>query len=214
VLRFDFANMDAVSDEQLATIENQTNQRIAEALPINAEILPLESARQQGAMMLFGEKYPDPVRMVSIGDFSKELCGGIHLENSSDVEAFEIFSEENMGAGTRRIQALTGQRARDNQERMRSDAETICGLLSIATMQIPGAVAGLSQQVKDLKKQLSSGRKSAGKDSKHVLSKTDVNQSPSYFEIRELMRQAAQGLNVAVLNSPSESRRCWRKFKR
>lgn len=199
LLRFDFANMDAVSDEQLAAIEKQTNQRIIEALPIKAETLPLESAREQGAMMLFGEKYPDPVRMVSIGDFSKELCGGNHLTNSSQVEIFEIFSEENMGAGTRRIHAWTGRKAKENQRRIQSDAEAISQQLSIGLMDIPTGVSGLSQQIKDLKKQLSSGRKSADKENKSLQPKTDSNPTLSYLEIRDVMRQSARGLNVPVL---------------
>ena len=82
ILRFDFASMDPISDEILATIERQTNERIAESASIKAEILPLAEAQKTGAMMLFGEKYPDPVRMVSIGEFSKELCGGCLLYTS------------------------------------------------------------------------------------------------------------------------------------
>ena len=114
-LRFDYAFMEPVTREQLATIEKETNDQISASAAIKAETLPLEEARSKGAMMLFGEKYPEMVRMVSIGDFSKELCGGIHLENSKDVEAFEIVVEENVSAGTRRILALTGQKAKENQ---------------------------------------------------------------------------------------------------
>ena len=147
-LRFDFANMEPVSKEQLAAIELQTSERIKSAAPIKAETLPLEEARSQGAMMLFGEKYPDPVRMVSIGDFSKELCGGIHLENSSDVGAFEITVEENVSAGTRRIQALTGEKAKLNQEKIQQAAAQISAELDCGLLDIPGAVSSLFAQVK------------------------------------------------------------------
>ena len=102
VLRFDFTNMQAVEKEQLSEIETICNDKIAESNPISAEILPLETAKEAGAMMLFGEKYPDPVRMVSIGSFSKELCGGIHLQNSSEAIALEVVTEEAVSAGTRR----------------------------------------------------------------------------------------------------------------
>ena len=196
-LRFDFANMEAVSREQLAAIEMQTSERIQSAAPIKAETLPLEEARSQGAMMLFGEKYPDPVRMVSIGDFSKELCGGIHLENSSDVEAFEITVEENVSAGTRRIQALTGEKAKQNQEKTQQAAAKISKELDCGLLDIPGAVSSLFSQVKELRKQVSSGKKSKAKtDSSSA--KANSNSQPSYLEIRDAMRLAASSLNTSV----------------
>lgn len=199
VVRFDFANMDAVSDEQLAMIEQQTNQRIADALPIKAETLPLETAKEQGAMMLFGEKYPDPVRMVSIGEVSKELCGGNHLTNSSEVESFEIYSEENMGAGTRRIHAWTGRKAKENQQRISADADQLAKRMEVHVLDLPAAVLHLSQQVKDLKKQLSSGRKSKSKQASPPPTGSHASASPGYFEIRDAMRAAARGLNVPIL---------------
>jgi len=196
-LRFDFANMEPVTSEQLAAIETQTNERIKSAVPIKAETLPLEEARSQGAMMLFGEKYPDPVRMVSIGDFSKELCGGIHLENSGDVQAFEITVEENVSAGTRRIQALTGEKAKLNQQRTQEAAAKISSQLGCGLTDIPVAVAALFSQVKDLKKQVSSGKKSK---SKSAVDKPQPNAdlNPTYVEIRNAMRTTAQNLNTSV----------------
>lgn len=194
-LRFDFTNQDAVTEEQLQTIEAQTLERIEESADVTARTLPLDEARELGAMMLFGEKYPDPVRMVSIGDFSKELCGGIHLNCSNEVVAFEIISEENMGAGTRRIQALTGEPAKKYQEDMRHSAERIAGLLAVANADIPQAVASLSQHVKELKKQLSSGKEAP--PAKAIDSSSDGGDL-TYHQIRSLIREAAQGLNVAV----------------
>lgn len=197
-LRFDFSNLDPVGDDLLSAIEKQTNERIAESAPIKAEILPLETARELGAMMLFGEKYPDPVRMVSIGDFSKELCGGIHLENTNEVEAFEIVTEENVSAGTRRIQALTGQKAKENQQKILAAADQVSRRLGVSLMNIPNAVGALSQQVKDLKKQLSTGRKPSGQidDSRHAAD--DANGTQSYFDVRNVMRETARRLNIAV----------------
>ncbi|MGI9494471.1 MAG: alanine--tRNA ligase [Mariniblastus sp.] len=199
VLRFDFANMDAVPEEKLALIERQTIEKIRAAVPVTAEILPLSDARDQGAMMLFGEKYPDPVRMVSIGEFSKELCGGIHVANSSDVDAFEIYSEENMGAGTRRIHAWTGAKAKENQIRIMEDCRKLAADLSVVWTDVPVAVTHLSQHVKSLKKQLSSGRKSS-----EVLPTFEKHESAEateadYFELRSIMRHTARALNVPVL---------------
>ena len=95
--------MQAVATDQLATIEADANRRVQDGEAIEAKILPLAEAREAGAMMLFGEKYPDPVRMVSMGEFSKELCGGTHLDNTAEVGALEILSEENVSASVRRI---------------------------------------------------------------------------------------------------------------
>ena len=199
LLRFDFANMDAVSDQQLATIEQQANEWISKAMPVKAETLPLESAREQGAMMLFGEKYPDPVRMVSIGEFSKELCGGTHVQDLGQVEMFEIYSEENLGAGTRRIHAWTGKKANQNKQRIQLGAKTISQQLSVELNRIPGAVNELSQQVKELKKQLKSGRKTADKKREPAKTRIESGPEPSYFEVRDVLRQTARGLNVPIL---------------
>ena len=108
-LRFDFANPSALSEDQLLRVENEVNERILAAAPVGCADLPLAEARKLGAMMLFGEKYPDVVRVVSVGDFSKELCGGTHLANSAEAGIFKIVGEESVAAGTRRITALTGR---------------------------------------------------------------------------------------------------------
>ncbi len=199
-LRFDFARMAPVTEEQLATIELETNSRIVDSASIRAETLPLEEARRQGAMMLFGEKYPDPVRMVSIGKFSKELCGGIHADNSNEIGFFEIVSEENMSAGTRRIQALTGEKAKEHQKEIQSAAELITQELDCEILDIPDAVAELFLSVKELKKQVSSGKKSnKAMSSTGVVPKSDAAAAvPSYFEIRDAMRKTAHGLNVSI----------------
>ena len=115
-LRFDFTNLAPVTAEQLIQIESDAQARIAEAAPVDARIVPLSEARKAGAMMLFGEKYPDPVRMISMGSFSKELCGGTHLANTREVEQFEIIAEEAVSAGTRRVVAVTGEKAKQHVE--------------------------------------------------------------------------------------------------
>ena len=98
--------------------------------------------------------------MVSVGEFSKELCGGIHVVNSGDIAAFEIVVEENVGSGTRRIQALTGEKASAQIAQNRQDVMTICERLEIDLESFQVGVLGLNTQVKSLKKQISSGRKS------------------------------------------------------
>jgi len=125
--------------------------------------LPLADARKMGAMMLFGEKYPDPVRMVSMGSFSRELCGGTHLRCTGEVERFEIIGEEGVAAGTRRITALTGRRARDYVARTRDVLQQASETLDVKPRQLPAAVRLLSEEVRDLKKCLSEGRRPAGR---------------------------------------------------
>ena len=125
-LRFDFTNLAPVDESQLTAIQSDVDQRILEAAEIRWETLPLATAKEAGAMMLFGEKYPDPVRMVSMGDFSKELCGGTHLTNTNQVGRFELLSEEGVSAGTRRVVAITGQKAEDHVAQSIQGLPTSC----------------------------------------------------------------------------------------
>ena len=200
-LRFDFANMEAIESSTLIKIEQQTIEKIQSAASVNAQILPLEDARQQGAMMLFGEKYPDPVRMVSVGDFSKELCGGIHVNNSSDIAAFEVIVEENVGSGTRRIQALTGEKATAQIAQNRKDVTSICERLQVDLDGFQSAVLELNERVKNLKKQISSGRKSK-QDVEPVGGGGDCSTvaEADYFKLRTELRSTAEALNISPAN--------------
>ena len=194
-LRFDFANQGAVSGEQLSAIETMTLEKIKAGVDVKWETVSLEDAKAAGAMMLFGEKYPDPVRMVSIGEFSKELCGGTHLNNSAEVEAFEIVSESGTAAGTRRIEALTGQRALENQKQVKAAAASIAKLLSVDVSQVGPAVKRLYGEVRDLKKQAASGKQGAEKELAEL---PTANASADYFQIRNGLFAAALLLNAST----------------
>ena len=106
--RFEFSHFAAMTPEELEKVEKIVNDKIAEAIPVRTDVMTVDEAKKTGAMALFGEKYGETVRVVSMGDFSKEFCGGTHVKNTSEIAAFKIISENGVAAGVRRIEALTG----------------------------------------------------------------------------------------------------------
>jgi alanyl-tRNA synthetase len=195
-LRFDFTNLSAVEAEQLAKITVDVAERVAAKEPIKWETLPLADARKQGAMMLFGEKYPDPVRMVSMGAFSKELCGGTHLTNTGDVSAFEVLSEEGVSAGTRRIVALTGKRAAEHREKTGAELAAAAKRLGVALLEVPRAVHDLVERRRELKRALDAGVKP------NVVAsgaKPQAGGTPSAEAVKSALAETARMLSVAPL---------------
>ena len=108
-LRFDFNHFTAMTEEEIAKVEDLVNEQIAKAVPVVTEVMDIDEARKSGAMALFDEKYGETVRVVKMGDFSTELCGGTHVPNTSTISNFKIISESGIAAGVRRIEALTGK---------------------------------------------------------------------------------------------------------
>lgn len=158
-LRFDFANPTSVGPDDILRIEDEVNEKIAAAEAINEQRLPIADARQAGAMMLFGEKYPDIVRMISMGRFSKELCGGTHLQNTGQVGLFRIVGEESVSAGTRRITALTGKAALAQLRTTEAALAELATTLRVPPTEVPKRVSALLKEVRDLRKQLSAGKR-------------------------------------------------------
>lgn len=155
-LRFDFTQPKAIAREQLRQIEDEINTKIAEGATVKAEVMDLEAAKKSGATALFGEKYPDRVRVVSMGDFSRELCGGTHLSNTGQVGLCKIVGEESVAAGTRRVTALTGTKA---LEKIRHDETLLEELAKLVkaprTEDLPQRVGNLLEEVRTLKQSLS-----------------------------------------------------------
>ncbi|MGD9645453.1 MAG: alanine--tRNA ligase [Pirellulales bacterium] len=151
-LRFDFRHPQAVTPAELATIEREVNERIALGAAIEWSELPIADARRAGAMMLFGEKYPDIVRMVSMGDFSRELCGGTHLDSTGQVGLFKIVGEESVAAGIRRITAHTGAAAVRTVQEQEALLRELSQLLKTSTADLPQRVAAIMKEARDLKK--------------------------------------------------------------
>ncbi|MEM8943559.1 MAG: alanine--tRNA ligase [Planctomycetota bacterium] len=203
-LRFDFTNLSPVTADQLQTITADVAKHVASAEPVRWETLPLAEARSQGAMMLFGEKYPDPVRMVSMGKpdnaFSRELCGGTHLTSTGDVEAFEILSEEGVSAGTRRITALTGKRATEHTEQTMSALRTTAESLECAPIALTSKLEDLLAEQRDLKKLLASG----GTLDEHSAGfATEVGEVEiTATQAKSILAEAAHLLSVSPLSVP------------
>jgi alanyl-tRNA synthetase len=198
-LRFDFGSPRPVDADTLAAIERDANEHIAAAEKIEWRFVPLAEARAAGAMMLFGEKYPDPARMVSMGTFSRELCGGTHLDNTSQVEALEIVAEEAVAAGTRRIVALTGEKARQHIEQTQAALSEIAKQLAVGPADVPVATKRLAQQVRDLKKALTAGGKPPADPAPIKVTKSD-GLEPS--QAKAALRETARLLNVAPFDAP------------
>lgn len=133
-LRFDFAHLSALSADELEEIERQVNDRIRADLPVQPRYTTLEEARRQGAMMLFGEKYGENVRMISIDSYSRELCGGTHVDHTGQIGGFVITGEGSVGAGLRRIEALTGRAAENyvrDQLKLLKDVADMLGVQDV-----------------------------------------------------------------------------------
>jgi alanyl-tRNA synthetase len=160
-LRFDFANPEAVGRERLRAIEETVNQRVLRGEAITWSTMPIDEARALGAMALFGEKYPEVVRVVTMGEFSRELCGGTHLDNVGQVGLFKIVGEESVSAGTRRITALTGKAALDHVRQEEDMLAEVAATLKVAPGLIGERVAALLEEVKALKRQAAQRRTDA-----------------------------------------------------
>ena len=161
-LRFDFANPEAVGREKLRAIEQAVNLRVLEAASVSWSQMPIAQARAAGAMALFGEKYPDIVRVVQMGDFSRELCGGTHLDNVGQVGLFKIVGEESVAAGTRRITALVGKAALEYVRQEEEVLSDLAALLRVPAGQLAERVSALLDESKTLKKLSSQRRPESG----------------------------------------------------
>lgn len=167
-LRFDFANPSPVDRGTLEKIENEVNDLVTAANTVEWKYMPLAEARKTGAMMLFGEKYPEVVRVVSMGEFSKELCGGTHVRNTGQVGLFRITGEESVSAGTRRITAVTGRAALERVRQGEAVLHELAGSLRVPASEVPNRVAALTKEIRDLKKQLSA-QKAGGVTAERLL---------------------------------------------
>ncbi|MBS0358279.1 MAG: alanine--tRNA ligase [Proteobacteria bacterium] len=153
-LRFDFSHFEAIKPEQLHTIERLVNQKIRENFQVETEIMTPDEAKQKGAMALFGEKYGEKVRVLSMGDFSKELCGGTHVQRTGDIGFFKITSESGIAAGIRRIEAVTGERALNWLNNTEGQLDKITQLVKADSNLIVEKVQQLLDRNRQLEKEI------------------------------------------------------------
>lgn len=162
--RFDFSYDKAMTKEEIAKVESIVNEKINAALDVVTDIMTIEEAKKTGAMALFGEKYGDTVRVVSMGDFSKELCGGTHVKNTSDIANFKILSESGVAAGVRRIEAITGTNVISYYEEIAKEFENVCVTLKAQPSNVMTRINSLLSEVKTLSSELESLKAKNAKD--------------------------------------------------
>ena len=161
MLRFDFSHFEAVTKEQLEKIQDRVNEKINEFLPVTCEEMSMEDAKKSGAMALFGEKYKNTVRVVSAGQWSRELCGGIHVKNTGEIGAFKIISESGIASGVRRIEAVTGTGVL--AESLKSDRilESAAEVLKANKSNLTERIIAAAEELKSLKKEIEEMKKAA-----------------------------------------------------
>ena len=152
-LRFDFSHFGQVTKEELETIENIVNEKVWEGIAVQTGYHNLQEAKEMGAMALFGEKYGDVVRVVEIGGYSLELCGGVHVANTSEIGLFKIVSEGGIGAGIRRIEAVTGKGAYESLKDSEQILEQAAGLLKSSPKDMVQKVQSVQAEMKSLQRE-------------------------------------------------------------
>lgn len=152
-LRFDFSHFGSVTNEELQQIENIVNEKVWETIPVAIDYHSLQEAKEMGAMALFGEKYGDEVRVVQMGQYSIELCGGCHVTNTAEVGLFKIVSESGIGAGTRRIEAVTGKGAYEYMSGKQAVLNQAAELLKTKPESVPERIEGLYQEMKEVQRE-------------------------------------------------------------
>ena len=163
-LRFDFAHFQPMTAEEISEVETLVNKEIRAALPVTTDVMNIEEAKKSGAMALFDEKYSENVRVVSMGDFSKELCGGTHVANTSEILAFKILSESGIAAGVRRIEALTGDAVFAYYKEQEAQLANAAKLLKTKPEAVSEKIEHLYAEIKALQSENEALKSKAAKD--------------------------------------------------
>ncbi len=162
--RFDFSHFQAMTAEEIEAVEKAVNEKIAEAIPVQTDVMSIEEAKKTGAMALFGEKYDEKVRVVSMGDYSKEFCGGTHVANTSEITTFKILSESGVAAGVRRIEALTGDNVLNYYKKLEQDLAEAAKAAKTTPANLTDRIMHMQAEIKELNSELESLKSKAAKD--------------------------------------------------
>ncbi|HHH20429.1 MAG TPA: alanine--tRNA ligase, partial [Nitratifractor sp.] len=189
-LRFDFTHQSALSKEEIEKVEHWVNDKVLRALEVNTELMGIEEAKNSGAMALFGEKYGDIVRVVTMQDASVELCGGTHIINTAEIGTFIISKESGVSAGVRRVEAICGASALDYIHTTRELLESVESELK--SKEPLKAVAKLKEQIKELQKELKDALNSTKKEltAKEINGVTTIVESVENGDIKTLIDEA------------------------
>ena len=163
--RFDFSYGQAMTKEQIEKVEAIVNENIEKDLPVVTDVMSIDEAKKTGAMALFGEKYGDSVRVVSMGDFSKELCGGTHVKHTGDISSFKILSESGVAAGVRRIEAITGSNVLTYYKKQEEQLNKAAVTLKVQPAMLIEKIQHLMAEYKALSQELESLKAKLAKDS-------------------------------------------------
>ena len=176
-LRFDFAHFKALSEEEIEQLEDLVNRKIMEVFSVDTNLMTLEEAKNAGAMALFDDKYGDKVRVVSVGEFSKELCGGTHVHNSGEIGLFKIVSEAGVAAGVRRIEAVTGLNAIKYMEEKQRLLKEACGALKCSEKDVLKKIASQGAEIKEKEKEILElkNKLASGVEDEIISSVKDIN---------------------------------------
>lgn len=173
--RFDFTHFSAMTKDEIARVEQAVNAVLLNSAPVVTEVLPIEEAKKKGAMALFGEKYGDTVRVVSVGDYSTEFCGGTHLKNASEAGLFKIVSESSVASGVRRIEAVTGS---NTMKLLYDSLETLdkaAAILKTQNSELVNRLTGVVGELREKDKKIEQMQQAAANAQLGNLDETDIN---------------------------------------
>ena len=162
--RFDFSYSQAMTKEQISQVEKKVNEKILEGMSVDTKVMSIEEAKKTGAMALFGEKYGEEVRVVNMGDWSIELCGGTHVKNTAQIGQFKIVSENGVAAGVRRIEALTGAHVTEYYENMEAELRDAASLLKTTPADLANHIKKLQEELKAVKSENESLKSAQAKE--------------------------------------------------
>jgi len=199
-MRFDFTHFSPISQEELRQIETLVNEKIRENIPVQTKITTMEKGIEEGAVAIFEEKYGESVRMVTVGDFSKELCGGVHVHSTGDIGLFKIVSETSVAAGMRRIEALTGEAALTHIQEEESVLQEILRVMNSPNKEVVDKIGKLKTAVKEMEKE----RKSLRQKMANIRYQKDTGQVQKIQNI-SVLTQKVVGLSMQELRELTDS---------